>query len=210
MTITSNINLYNSVFNGETCTSNGYVISSDGIDWIVDGIHIDTLENKRKYLETLLKKVEFVKPLLAEAGEDTSQINDEFCATFSYDSSTSSLLLVRLSQESLVFVDFSDTLPETNAMIEQIDIKKGIMRCHYFRQAFNEAKPKRFLLEGTLSAKSKEMIDLELKGHYIPMTYNFYYDMLFEGMTSFRDLVQALLSEPELETDIHLRRRLDT
>lgn len=200
-TITSIIDLYNSVFRGNSCFSNGYIISSNGVQWLVDGRPVNTIENKKRELEIIVTRVELAKELLISIDEDINKMYGDYYLIFD----SNMVFLVKFSEDYLVIIHMTESLDENNVMIEQIDVKNGTMKCHYFKQTFDELNPKQFYLEGDLSAKSKKLLFLKLKEQEISITQNFYYDMIFEGMASYHDLIQAIIESPSKQIKMQLR-----
>lgn len=191
-TISTIIKLYDSVLNGKICLSQNHIIFSNGMLWIVDGRLTDTIENKKCELDVIITNVELAKSLLIYIGEDVGKMYEEYYLI----RDSNMFFLVKKNKDLLVLIHITESIVETCTMLEQIDIKKGTIKCHYFTQRFDEIKPKRFYLQGYLSTKSQKLIAHKLKQQEFSVTHNFFYDMLIEGMTSYRDLIQAIISNP--------------
>lgn len=74
--------------------------------------------------------------------------------------------------------------------VSQIDICFGTMR--YDRFWLEHQELKHGFMAGTLSTKSQKLIAEKLSDDDISITQNFFYDMYFEGMSSYIDLGDAI------------------
>lgn len=191
-TISTTITLYNSVLNGKICLSQNHLIFSSGVLWIVDGRFTDTIENKKGELDFIITNVELAKSLLICIGEDVGKMYEEYYLI----RDGNMFFLVKKDKDLLVLIHITESIVETSAMLEQIDTKKGTIKCHYFKQRFDEIEPKMFYLQDNLSTKSKKLIVHKLKQQEFSITQNFFYDMLTEGMTNYHDLMQAIINNP--------------
>lgn len=191
-TISEVIRLYDSVFREKKDELQSHTISSDGTEWIVEGCPLDTIENKKRYLNAFIEKMILIKDLLDFIGEDSSRMFDEYALLIDKNM----VFLAKKTQQKIILIHHIESIVEKSAMIEQIDIGKCSMVCHYFRRRFDEFERAQFYLEGSLSEKSKKLIDAQVIKPDIRVTQNFYYDMLFEGMKCYHDLISAITREP--------------
>jgi hypothetical protein len=196
-TISEIFELFKIVLNGGSYLSRDYLITSDGSHWIVDGHPVDTIENKKMKLNDIVLNVNLARELLSFIGEDVSQMFDEYCLIHDCNM----FFLFKEIEDNVVLIHITESIVERNVMIEQINTLKGYMKCHYFRQMFNESKANVFYLEGYLSAKSKHLIEVKLKKKEISLTQNFFYNMMFDSMTSYNDLIQSLISKPIIDVE---------
>ena len=182
-TINQFINLYNSVLNGVSTELYGHIISSDGINWIVDGRPTDTLKNKLDILNFVIEKCELAREFIKISGFDESNMYDEYFIIL--DSIDGMIMLVSNIGLNLNFI----YMVSTSVVVEQINKKDGIMRCEMFN--FDGQFVKQKTLIGKLSKKSiTNIIDMDRKEN-MNITQNFFYDMLFEGMSTYNDLINA-------------------
>lgn len=188
-TINQFIYLYNSVLNGISIDLFGHTISSDGINWTVDGIPVDTLKNKLSTLNFVIKKCELAKELIEKSGLDGSKLYDEYFIVL--DTLDGMMMLVSDRKSQLTFV----YMVSTSVVIEKIDKEDFTMQYELFNFEGNVINRKK--ITGKLSKKSiKKITDMDKKGK-INITQNFFYDMLLEGMTTYSDLLNANATENE-------------
>jgi len=182
-TINQFMNLYNSVLNGISVDLYGHTISSDGINWIVDGEPTDTLENKLEILNVVIQKCELAKELIEISGLNVSNMYDEYFIIF--DAIDRMIMLVSNSELKLNFI----YMVSDSVVVEQIDKKDSMMKYELFN--FDDRKVTHKIIIGKLSEKSiKNIMEMDKK-EKISITQNFFFDMLLEGMSTYSELLNT-------------------
>lgn len=182
MTINQKIELFHSVLQGKKVILNPNnpkticTVSSDGINWLVDGRPTSTIESGNKALEFIITKGELAIELARYVGEDSENLFDEY--QLIYDSLDGMILLTKKELSKLVFIYMASSY----FVIEQIDETIGKMVFNRFWVELGELKHRSAV--GRLSSKSLQIIKDEKRS----MTQNIYYDMLFVGINSYEEM----------------------
>jgi len=203
MTINQRIELYNSIWQGKEVILNANnpkamsIVSSDGTNCLIDGIPVCTTIHQKEQLDHIIEKCELAKEFAEHIGEDTTNMFDEYQLV--YDSLDGMTLLSRIELSRIVFI----YLTRSYSIVEQIDKNTGVMI--YNRFWLDSGKMNHNSMRGILSSKSRQALR-EIKKRSI--TQNFYYDMLFDGMTSYSEMLNAGIpcETPNITRDAILKK----
>ena len=177
-TIKEFIDMYNAVFNGEKIVIQGNVIHSDGINWIVNGTTIDTMENKKTTFSILLQKLNTAKNTAKIVGLN---VDDKYYMI--HDSIDNMILLVNDTNRSLNIIYF-----ERAVIVEQIDKEKKKLNLAYLL----EEKQNNTLYQFDLSKQAIKKIDDISKANSFKFSQNDFYDLLPTGFDSFKQLLDFI------------------
>lgn len=184
-TINQLLNLYKLVLSGETVEYAGSIISSDGTFWFIDGRPVDSIDNKLKIFDYIIEKCEIVKRIVEVLGLSIADFYNNYCIVF--DSLDNMILLVLNNKDYLNLIYVVSNL----VTVEVIDKVNGFMKYDLFD--FKNQIVKRKTMNGVLSDFSIKRIRELDNINNRTITQNFYYDIYFNGMSSYDDLVNSSL-----------------
>ena len=183
MTISEKITLFTSVLEGQKVLRNAdnpktmCIISSDGLNWLVDGEIVSTIEYQKRKLEVVLAKCELAKELMNYVGLPIKNMFDQY--NLIYSDIDNMILLTKETVSELIFIYMNNG----DITIEQINKQTGTMRLDYF--SINSNILSHNGRSGILSSKSLQI----LKNNKRSRTQNFYYDMLFDGISEYSEML---------------------
>lgn len=199
ITIQEKITLFASVLQGEKVVLNANnpktkcTISSDGFNWLVDNEIVSTIENQKRKLEMVLTKCELVKELMEYIGLSTKDMFGQY--NIMYSNIDDMILLTKEEFAKLTFIYMNHNY----ITIEQINKQAGTMRFDYF--SLNSKILSHTFKSDRLSVKSLQI----LKENERPKTQNFYYDMLFDGIYEYSEMLKL---EEECEKTVFLDEKI--
>ena len=179
-TLNEVLEAYKSVFAGKTIIINGHLLTSDGVNWIVNNTPIDTIENKKKEMLFLIEKIKHLKSCAKQVGINESLIDSTF---YMLRDSIDDMLLLVYNDEQMLNIIYSES---SCVYIEQITKALGSM----IFSKFNKGKimPEK-TTQYRLSKKSIELISGLCKQQNFSFSQNDFYEILPEGMQNFTELI---------------------
>lgn len=173
---------YKAVFEGKKVLLNGYELTSDGVNWIVNNTPIDTIANKKKDLSLLLDKIKDLKEFGKKVGISDTLIDSTYYLL--HDSIDDMIMLVYNDEQDLNII-YNDL---HYVYIEQIAKQSGDMNFTKFD------KDKSTLQQTThykLSNQSIELINRLSEQPNFKFSQNHFYKILPEGIQDFSELINS-------------------
>ena len=173
---------YKAVFEGKKVLLNGYELTSDGVNWIVNNTPIDTIANKKKDLSLLLDKIKGLKEFAKKVGISDTLIDSTYYLL--HDSIDNMIMLVYNDEQDLNII-FNEL---HYVYIEQIAKQSGDMNFTKFD------KDKSTLQQTThykLSNQSIELINRLSEQPNFKFSQNHFYKILPEGIQDFSELINS-------------------
>ena len=171
---------YKAVFERKKVLLNGYELTSDGVNWIVNNTPIDTIANKKKDLSLLLDKIKCLKEFAKKVGISDTLIDSTYYLL--HDSIDNMIMLVYNDEQDLNII-YNEL---QYVYIEQIAKQSGDMNFTKFD------KDKLTLQQTThykLSKKSIELINRLSEQPNFKFSQNLFYEILPEGIQDFSGLI---------------------
>lgn len=173
---------YKAVFEGKKVLLNGYELTSDGVNWIVNNTPIDTIANKKKDLSLLLDKIKGLKDFAKKVGISDTLIDSTYYLL--HDSIDDMIMLVYNDEQDLNII-YNEL---HYVYIEQIAKQSGDMNFTKFD------KDKSTLQQTThykLSNQSIELINRLSEQPNFKFSQNHFYKILPEGIQDFSELINS-------------------
>ena len=173
---------YKAVFEGKKVLLNGYELTSDGVNWIVNNTPIDTIANKKKDLSLLLDKITGLKEFAKKVGISDTLIDSTYYLL--HDSIDNMIMLVYNDEQDLNII-YNEL---HYVYIEQIAKQSGDMNFTKFD------KDKSTLQQTThykLSNQSIELINRLSEQPNFKFSQNHFYEILPEGIQDFSELINS-------------------
>ena len=173
---------YKAVFEGKKVLLNGYELTSDGVNWIVNNTPIDTIANKKKDLSLLLDKIKGLKEFAKKVGISDTLIDSTYYLL--HDSIDDMIMLVYNDEQDLNII-YNEL---HYVYIEQIAKQSGDMNFTKFD------KDKSTLQQTThykLSNQSIELINRLSEQPNFKFSQNHFYEILPEGIQDFSELINS-------------------
>ena len=173
---------YKAVFEGKKILLNGYELTSDGVNWIVNNTPIDTIANKKKDLSLLLDKIKGLKEFAKKVGISDTLIDSTYYLL--HDSIDDMIMLVYNDEQDLNII-YNEL---HYVYIEQIAKQSGDMNFTKFD------KDKSTLQQTThykLSNQSIELINRLSEQPNFKFSQNYFYKILPEGIQDFSELINS-------------------
>lgn len=173
---------YKAVFEGKKVLLNGYELTSDGVNWIVNNTPIDTIANKKKDLSLLLDKIKGLKEFAKKVGISDTLIDSTYYLL--HDSIDDMIMLVYNDEQDLNII-YNEL---HYVYIEQIAKQSGDMNFTKFD------KDKSTLQQTThfkLSNQSIELINRLSEQPNFKFSQNYFYKILPEGIQDFSELINS-------------------
>ena len=173
---------YKAVFEGKKILLNGYELTSDGVNWIVNNTPIDTIANKKKDLSLLLDKIKGLKEFAKKVGISDTLIDSTYYLL--HDSIDDMIMLVYNDEQDLNII-YNEL---HYVYIEQIAKQSGDMNFTKFD------KDKSTLQQTThykLSNQSIELINRLSEQPNFKFSQNHFYKILPEGIQDFSELINS-------------------
>ena len=173
---------YKAVFEGKKVLLNGYELTSDGVNWIVNNTPIDTIANKKKDLSLLLDKIKGLKEFAKKVGISDTLIDSTYYLL--HDSIDDMIMLVYNDEQDLNII-YNEL---HYVYIEQIAKQSGDMNFTKFD------KDKSTLQQTThykLSTQSIELINRLSEQPNFKFSQNHFYKILPEGIQDFSELINS-------------------
>ena len=173
---------YKAVFEGKKVLLNGYELTSDGVNWIVNNTPIDTIANKKKDLSLLLDKIKGLKEFANKVGISDTLIDSTYYLL--HDSIDDMIMLVYNDEQDLNII-YNEL---HYVYIEQIAKQSGDMNFTKFD------KDKSTLQQTThykLSTQSIELINRLSEQPNFKFSQNHFYEILLEGIQDFSELINS-------------------
>lgn len=173
---------YKAVFEGKKVLLNGYELTSDGVNWIVNNTPIDTIANKKKELSLLLDKIKGLKEFAKKVGISDTLIDSTYYLL--HDSIDDMIMLVYNDEQDLNII-YNEL---HYVYIEQIAKQSGDMNFTKFD------KDKSTLQQTThykLSNQSIELINRLSEQPNFKFSQNHFYKILPEGIQDFSELINS-------------------
>ena len=173
---------YKAVFEGKKVLLNGYELTSDGVNWIVNNTPIDTIANKKKDLSLLLDKIKGLKEFAKKVGISDTLIDSTYYLL--HDSIDDMIMLVYNDEQDLNII-YNEL---HYVYIEQIAKQSGDMNFTKFD------KDKSTLQQTThykLSNQSIELINRLSEQPNFKFSQNHFYKILPEGIQDFSELINS-------------------
>ena len=173
---------YKAVFEGKKVLLNGYELTSDGVNWIVNNTPIDTIANKKKDLSLLLDKITGLKEFAKKVGISDTLIDSTYYLL--HDSIDDMIMLVYNDEQDLNII-YNEL---HYVYIEQIAKQSGDMNFTKFD------KDKSTLQQTThykLSNQSIELINRLSEQPNFKFSQNYFYKILPEGIQDFSELINS-------------------
>lgn len=173
---------YKAVFEGKKVLLNGYELTSDGVNWIVNNTPIDTIANKKKDLSLLLDKITGLKEFAKKVGISDTLIDSTYYLL--HDSIDDMIMLVYNDEQDLNII-YNEL---HYVYIEQIAKQSGDMNFTKFD------KDKSTLQQTThykLSNQSIELINRLSEQPNFKFSQNHFYKILPEGIQDFSELINS-------------------
>ena len=173
---------YKAVFEGKKVLLNGYELTSDGVNWIVNNTPIDTIANKKKELSLLLDKIKGLKEFAKKVGISDTLIDSTYYLL--HDSIDDMIMLVYNDEQDLNII-YNEL---HYVYIEQIAKQSGDMNFTKFD------KDKSTLQQTThykLSTQSIELINRLSEQPNFKFSQNHFYKILPEGIQDFSELINS-------------------
>ena len=171
---------YKAVFEGKKVLLNGHEITSDGVNWIVNNIPIDTIANKKKDLSLLLDKLKVLKQFAKEVGISDTSIDSTYYLL--HDSIDNMIMLVYNDKQDLNIIYNKSNY----VCIEQIAKQSGAMNLTIFDKV--KLTPQQ-TIHYKLSKKAIELIDKLSKQQKFKFSQNDFYEILPEEIQYFSELI---------------------
>ena len=173
---------YKAVFEGKKVLLNGYELTSDGVNWIVNNTPIDTIANKKKDLSLLLDKIKGLKEFAKKVGISDTLIDSTYYLL--HDSIDDMIMLVYNDEQDLNII-YNEL---HYVYIEQIAKQSGDMNFTKFDE------DKSTLQQTThykLSNQSIELINRLSEQPNFKFSQNHFYKILPEGIQDFSELINS-------------------
>ena len=173
---------YKAVFEGKKVLLNGYELTSDGVNWIVNNTPIDTIANKKKDLSLLIDKIKGLKEFAKKVGISDTLIDSTYYLL--HDSIDDMIMLVYNDEQDLNII-YNEL---HYVYIEQIAKQSGDMNFTKFD------KDKSTLQQTThykLSNQSIELINRLSEQPNFKFSQNHFYKILPEGIQDFSELINS-------------------
>ena len=171
---------YKAVFEGKKVLLNGYELTSDGVNWIVNNTPIDTVANKKKDLSLLLDKITGLKEFAKKVGISDTLIDSTYYLL--HDSIDDMIMLVYNDEQDLNII-YNEL---HYVYIEQIAKQSGDMN-------FTKFDKDKSTLQQTshykLSNQSIELINRLSERPNFKFSQNHFYEILPEGIQDFSELI---------------------
>ena len=173
---------YKAVFEGKKVLLNGYELTSDGVNWIVNNTPIDTIANQKKNLSLLLDKIKGLKEFAKKVGISDTLIDSTYYLL--HDSIDDMIMLVYNDEQDLNII-YNEL---HYVYIEQIAKQSGDMNFTKFD------KDKSTLQQTThykLSNQSIKLINRLSEQPNFKFSQNHFYKILPEGIQDFSELINS-------------------
>ena len=173
---------YKAVFEGKKVLLNGFELTSDGVNWIVNNTPIDTIANKKKDLSLLIDKIKGLKEFAKKVGISDTLIDSTYYLL--HDSIDDMIMLVYNDEQDLNII-YNEL---HYVYIEQIAKQSGDMNFTKFD------KDKSTLQQTThykLSTQSIELINRLSEQPNFKFSQNHFYKILPEGIQDFSELINS-------------------